>query len=49
MHELRVDPNIRRLGWVELDTISPALIEAVVYAEDKRFRSHAGIDWLAFL
>jgi penicillin-binding protein 1C len=32
---------------VPLDQISPILIETVIAAEDKRFRDHDGIDWLA--
>jgi penicillin-binding protein 1C len=43
----RVDFRARRLGWVKLADIAPALIEAVISAEDKRFRSHRGVDWLA--
>ena len=30
---------------VLLDSISPSLVEAVVTAEDARFRGHRGIDW----
>src|SRR6218665_1412471 len=33
----RVDYSRRRLAWVPLDEISPALKEAVIAAEDKRF------------
>ncbi|HYN77401.1 MAG TPA: biosynthetic peptidoglycan transglycosylase, partial [Lamprocystis sp. (in: g-proteobacteria)] len=47
LHELRTDPNLRRLGWVEVDTISPALQAAVVRAEDKRFWTHGGADFRA--
>lgn len=43
----RVNFAARRLGWVPLDQISPILIETVIAAEDKRFRDHNGIDWLA--
>jgi penicillin-binding protein 1C len=43
----RVNFAARRLGWVPLDQISPILIETVIAAEDKRFRDHDGIDWLA--
>jgi penicillin-binding protein 1C len=43
----RVNFAARRLGWVRLDQISPTLIETVIAAEDKRFRDHDGIDWLA--
>jgi penicillin-binding protein 1C len=47
IHELRVDPNGRRLDWVTLEQVSPAFLRAVVRAEDKRFYEHAGVDWLA--
>ena len=30
IHELRVDPNARKLGWTRLIDISPALVKAVV-------------------
>lgn len=43
----RVNFAARRLGWVPLDQISPSLIETVIAAEDKRFRGHDGIDWIA--
>jgi monofunctional biosynthetic peptidoglycan transglycosylase len=32
--------------WVPLSQISPALIQAVIAAEDQRFCSHRGIDWV---
>ncbi len=32
--------------WVPLDQISPNLIRAVIAAEDQRFCSHAGVDWV---
>jgi len=47
IHELRVDPTGRRLDWVALADISPALARAVVAAEDRRFRDHGGVDWVA--
>lgn len=31
---------------VPLDSISPSLVEAVLTAEDARFREHRGIDWV---
>ncbi len=43
----RVDFAARRLGWVRLADIAPVVAETVIAAEDKRFRSHDGIDWLA--
>ncbi len=47
IHELRVNPAIRRLGWTSLDEISPCLVKSVIVSEDKRFYSHHGIDWQA--
>ena len=32
--------------WVPLERISPNLIRAVIAAEDQRFCSHAGVDWV---
>jgi penicillin-binding protein 1C len=43
----RVDFGIRRLDWVPLDGVSPALRDAIVAGEDRRFRRHGGIDWTA--
>src|SRR5262249_11142775 len=48
LHELRVDRRARRLDWVRLDEVSPALVRAVLYAEDRRFYTHGGVDWIAF-
>ncbi len=47
LQEIRVDPIIRRTDWTPLAKISPAVIAAVLKAEDKRFFEHAGVDWLA--
>lgn len=47
VHELRVIDRGRRLSWVPLERVSPAAVEAIVRAEDKRFFRHAGVDWLA--
>ncbi len=47
LHELRVDDRRRRLSWTALDDISPALSAAVIFAEDRRFRTHRGADWMA--
>ncbi len=44
---LRVDKQVRRLAWVPLDKMSPALLQAIVLSEDKRFYEHAGVDWNA--
>jgi penicillin-binding protein 1C len=47
IHELRVDERVRRLDWVRLRDISPALLNAVICSEDKRFYGHRGVDWMA--
>jgi penicillin-binding protein 1C len=47
IHELRIDAKKRRLKWVDLKEISPALQSAVLYAEDKGFYQHRGVDWQA--
>jgi penicillin-binding protein 1C len=49
IHELRVDPAGRRLRWVPLEEISPALQAAVVASEDRRFHAHRGIDYRAII
>lgn len=45
----RVDASARRLPWVPLAEISPALVEAVIHSEDRRFRWHYGVDPVAML
>ncbi|MBI3937532.1 MAG: penicillin-binding protein 1C [Betaproteobacteria bacterium] len=47
LHELRVDAHGRRLEWTPLAAVSPAMQRIAVQAEDQRFFSHAGVDWLA--
>ena len=47
LHELRMDPQGRRLEWVPLTQVSPALVKAVIQAEDRRFYRHRGVDWQA--
>lgn len=43
----RVDFERRRMAWVPLADIAPAVRSAVVASEDKRYWSHGGVDWLA--
>ncbi|MET1076403.1 MAG: penicillin-binding protein 1C [Pseudomonas sp.] len=43
----RVDFDTNRLDWLPLQNMSPALLEAVQFAEDRDFQQHAGIDWAA--
>ena len=44
---LRVDKSVRRLPWVPLTDMSPALLQAIVLSEDRRFYEHSGVDWSA--
>ena len=39
------DLGVRRLAWVPLADISPALLQAIVLSEDRRFWEHSGVDW----
>ncbi len=47
IQSLRIDMAVRRLPWVALNDISPALPAAVLQAEDQRFYQHDGVDWNA--
>ncbi len=44
---VRVDKRIRRLAWVPSADMSPALLQAIVLSEDRRFYEHSGVDWSA--
>ena len=44
---LRVDKSVRRLPWVPLADMSPALLQAIVLGEDRHFYEHSGVDWSA--
>jgi penicillin-binding protein 1C len=44
LHELRIDETARRLAWTGLADISPALQDAVIASEDRRFFRHGGVD-----
>ena len=46
LSRVRIDRTRRRGDWVELSQVSPALVEAVIAAEDRRYHAHAGVDWL---
>lgn len=41
----RIDHDVRRLAWTPLAEVSPALVQAVIDGEDRRFNEHAGVDW----
>ena len=47
LQTLRVDKTVRRLPWVALADMSPALLQAIVLSEDRRFYEHSGVDWSA--
>ena len=38
---------MRRLAWVPIAGMSPALLTAIVLSEDRRFWEHSGVDWSA--
>ena len=45
VQRVRRDYAARRGEWVALADVSPALREAIVLSEDKRFYAHSGVDW----
>ena len=47
IHQLRINPKERKLAWVKLEDVSPALRMALITSEDKRFYQHGGVDWNA--
>ena len=47
LQRLRTDSAVRRGDWVALADVSPALRNALVLSEDKRFYEHSGVDWQA--
>lgn len=49
LQTFRANPAERRLEWVALPELSPALTESLIAAEDRRFLDHAGVDWQALV
>lgn len=47
IQQLRLNPDERRLSWVALEDVSPALRNALIASEDRRFYQHSGVDWSA--
>ncbi|MEP9359140.1 penicillin-binding protein 1C [Sphingomonas sp. KR3-1] len=43
----RIDYQARRLAWTPLKDVSPVARDILVAAEDRRFREHGGVDWMA--
>lgn len=46
---LREDLRIRNLAWVSYRDISPALLNKMIQAEDRKFFLHRGVDYRALL
>ena len=47
LHVQRVNDRVRRLEWTALADVSPALRQAIIATEDRRFEQHFGVDVLA--
>src|SRR3569623_3247008 len=47
LESARVNFAARRLGWTPLDKVSQGTRDTLIAAEDRRFYSHGGVDWLA--
>lgn len=47
VQRVRTDTSVRRGQWLALADVSPALRQALVLSEDKRFYAHSGVDWAA--
>ncbi len=47
LQRTRTDLSERRGDWVALADLSPALRQAIVLSEDRRFYEHSGVDWQA--
>ncbi|HET9112904.1 MAG TPA: transglycosylase domain-containing protein [Burkholderiales bacterium] len=45
----QIDFSEQRLGWVALSDLSPAMQNALLVSEDRRFFQHHGVDWRAFV
>ena len=45
LQTLRLDAQRRALDWLPLEQLSPALLQAVLLGEDRRFYEHSGVDW----
>jgi penicillin-binding protein 1C len=41
----RIRYDVRRLAWVPLSDVSPALVAAIIEGEDRHFWRHDGVDW----
>ena len=47
LHSQRIDLSARRLPWTRIEAVSPALLRALLFSEDRSFYEHSGVDWRA--
>ncbi len=47
LDEIRIDANVRRLSWIDLEQLPVHFSKLLFHAEDKRFERHHGVDWLS--
>lgn len=47
LSRVRLDHKRRRGDWIAASEVSPALTAMLLASEDRRFREHSGVDWLA--
>lgn len=47
LQQTRINWQQRQGKWLALEAISPAVVQLLLYAEDRRFYAHHGVDWYA--
>lgn len=47
LESIRTSHQERSLDWISLQEVSPSFQRTLIQAEDKRFQSHSGVDFLA--
>ncbi|MDR3481336.1 MAG: penicillin-binding protein 1C [Burkholderiaceae bacterium] len=47
LQQLRLNLSERRLSWIRVEDVSPALHNALIESEDRHFYEHSGVDWSA--
>ena len=46
MENSETEGYVNKQNWISLENVSPAIIDAILMAEDQRFFSHNGFDWI---